>query len=87
MFPRRLRIGLAIGVLVFAVMALGMDLLPGGWPYRLVYDYVPGWDGVRVPGRVYSMAALGLALLAGAGAHRLLEWVQARLTRRPAGAA
>jgi hypothetical protein len=36
-------------------------------PYRLLFDFVPGWDGVRTPGRINTLTSLGLALLAGAG--------------------
>src|SRR4029077_3581873 len=46
-----------------------------GYPYRLLFNYAPGWDGVRVPGRVFTTATLFLALLAGAGA----QLVAARL--------
>ncbi|HST55805.1 MAG TPA: hypothetical protein VLJ42_07905 [Solirubrobacteraceae bacterium] len=78
LYTRRLRIGLAAGVLVCSVLALGMGLTGAGYPYRLMYDFAPGWDGVRVPGRVFTMATLFLALLAGAGASWLLTWVRAR---------
>jgi hypothetical protein len=81
-FSRRLRWWLLGGTLVFAILALGLDFLPGGYPYILVHDWLPGWKGVRVPGRVYTMAALGLALLAGAGAHRLFGSVERRSARR-----
>jgi hypothetical protein len=70
-YTRRLRIGLAIGAVVCAVFALGLGLTGAGYPYRLLYDYAPGWDGVRVPGRVFTLATLFLALLAGAGAQLL----------------
>ena len=72
-YTRRLRIGLACGVLVCCVLAFGMGLTGAGYPYRLLYDYAPGWDGVRVPGRVFTLATLFLALLAGAGAWQLTE--------------
>jgi hypothetical protein len=75
-YTRRLRIGLACGVAVCAVLAMGMGLTGAGYPYRLLYDYAPGWEGVRVPGRVFITATLFLALLAAAGAWRL-----ARLAR------
>jgi hypothetical protein len=71
LYTRRLRIGLAIGVVVCAVFALGLGLTGAGYPYRLLYDYAPGWDGVRVPGRIFTLATLFLALLAGAGAQLL----------------
>ncbi len=70
-FTRRLRIGLAAGIVVVAVLACGLGLTGAGYPYRLLYDYAPGWDGVRVPGRIFTLATLFLALLAGAGAQLL----------------
>jgi hypothetical protein len=72
-YTRRLRIGLACGVVVCSILALGMGLTGAGYPYRLLYDYAPGWDGVRVPGRVFTLATLFLALLAAAGGWRLAE--------------
>ncbi len=44
-----------------------MGLTGAGYPYRLLYDYAPGWNGVRVPGRIFTLATLFYALLAGAG--------------------
>jgi len=73
-YTRRLRAGLMLGALTCAVLALGFGLTGSGYPYRLLYDYAPGWDGVRVPGRVFTTATLCLALLAGAGAQLLAAW-------------
>jgi hypothetical protein len=70
-YTRRLRIGLAVGAVVCAVLAVGLGLTGYGYPYRLLFNYAPGWDGVRVPGRVFTTATLFLALLAGAGAQLL----------------
>ena len=72
-FTPRLRIGLALGVGVFSILALGMGLNHAGYPYRLMYDFAPGWNGVRVPGRVFTTATLFYALLAGAGVQLLLR--------------
>jgi len=71
LYTRRLRLGLAVGVVVCAVLAVGLGLTGYGYPYRLLFNYAPGWDGVRVPGRVFTLATLFLALLAGAGAQML----------------
>ncbi|MFZ1153608.1 MAG: hypothetical protein WAN93_01750, partial [Solirubrobacteraceae bacterium] len=46
-YTRRLRIGLTCGVAVCSILALGFGLTGAGYPYRLLYDYAPGWDGVR----------------------------------------
>ena len=60
-----------MGVIAISVLALGFRA-GGGllWPYRLVYEVLPGWHAIRVPGRLVVFSSLGLALLAGAGAQR-----------------
>jgi len=82
---RRLRIGLALGILVVSVLAMGMGLTGAGYPYRLLYDFAPGWNGVRVPGRIFTLATLFYALLVGAGAHALVglagRWGERRSLR------
>jgi hypothetical protein len=83
-YTRRLRIGLLVGVIVCAVFACGMGLTGAGYPYRLLYDYAPGWNGVRVPGRIFTLATLFLALLAGAGAQLLAGKLGELATRRRA---
>jgi hypothetical protein len=70
-YTRRLRLGLALGILTCSILALGLGLTGAGYPYRLLFDYAPGWDGVRVPGRIFTLATLFYALLAGAGAQLL----------------
>ena len=79
-YTRRLRVSLLAGAVLCAVLALGFGLTGAGYPYRLMYDYAPGWDGVRVPGRVFTTATLCLALLAGAGAELLARRTE-RLAR------
>ena len=59
------------GVLTCSILALGFGLTGAGYPYRLLFNYAPGWDGVRVPGRIFTLATLLYALLAGAGAQLL----------------
>ncbi len=50
---------------------LGRPLAHQG-PYRLLYDYVPGFDGVRAPARFGMLFALFLAVLASLGV-RVIE--------------
>ena len=52
------------------VRALGHDLGPG--PYQWLLEYVPGFDGLRVPARFLMLVALFLAVLAGLGAAAVL---------------
>jgi hypothetical protein len=84
-YTRRLRLGLAAGIFTCSVLAMGLGLTGAGYPYRLLYDFAPGWDGVRVPGRVFTLATLFYALLVGAGAQWLMgrigEWGAARTLR------
>jgi len=68
-FPRWLRLALAATVAVAFVLALGFRTGDGWlWPYRVVYELLPGWEGIRTPGRLVTFSSLALALLAAAGA-------------------
>ncbi len=75
-YTRRLRLGLLCGIVVCSVLAFGFGITGAGYPYRLLYDYAPGWNGVRVPGRVFTLATLFYALLAGAGVQALVTWIK-----------
>ncbi|MGD0453966.1 MAG: hypothetical protein ABSB69_10250 [Solirubrobacteraceae bacterium] len=81
-YTRRLRIGLVVGIVTCSVLAMGLGLTGAGYPYRLLFDYAPGWDGVRVPGRVFTLATLFYALLAAAGAQLLVQRVGPWARRR-----
>src|SRR4051812_29384722 len=87
-FPRWLRRGLGAGVVAVSILALGFRA-GGGllWPYRIVYDVLPGWQAIRVPGRLVTLSSLGLALLAGAGAQRAMLGGAARRVSRWGGGA
>jgi hypothetical protein len=84
-YTRRLRIGLLVGIVTCSILALGLGLTGAGYPYRLLFDYAPGWDGVRVPGRIFTLATLFYALLAGAGAQLLAQRIGAWSERRRTG--
>ncbi len=86
-YTRRLRLGLVIGIATCSILALGFGITGAGYPYRLLYDYAPGWDGVRVPGRIFTLATLFYALLAGAGLQALVGLMPAWLARTRAWAA
>jgi hypothetical protein len=86
-YTRRLRLALALGIVTVSILALGFGITGAGYPYRLLYDYAPGWDGVRVPGRVFTLATLFYALLAGAGAQWLVTRPRLWRTSARSGAA
>jgi hypothetical protein len=48
-------------------------------PYRLLYEYVPVFEGVRVPARFGMIVALMLAILGGYGASLLMRHRPTRL--------
>jgi hypothetical protein len=53
------------------IRAGGEALMPG--PYALLYRYLPGFEGLRVPARFAMLLALCLAVCAGYGALRLQQ--------------
>src|SRR5262245_346346 len=61
---------LSLGV---APQTLGRPLNLTGL-YQLLYSYVPGFDGLRVPARFNMIAVLMLAVLGGYGAAALSRW-------------
>jgi len=78
--PRRVRRGLGFAALAFAILSLGFKLNGFSWlyPYRWLYEFVPGWQGIRVPGRLHTLTTLCLALLAAGGAQALADRARAR---------
>jgi hypothetical protein len=55
------------------------QVLPGMGLYRVLYDHVPGFDGLRVPARYAMIVAVFLSVTCGFGARALLQ-----RTSRPA---
>jgi hypothetical protein len=78
--PRRLRRGLGFAALASAVLSLGFKLNGFSWlyPYRWLYELLPGWQGIRVPGRLQTVTTLCLALLAAGGAQALADRARGR---------
>ena len=48
--------------------------IPGFGLYRVLYDNVPGFSGLRVPARYAMVAAVFLCVVAGFGVQTLLAW-------------
>ena len=80
---RSLRVGLAGAAVAVTVLALGFHGPADGIAYQLL-DKLPGWSGIRTPGRLITFTTLALAILAAIGAQRLLIAIQTRsASRRP----
>jgi hypothetical protein len=78
-WPLRRRLGLGAVVVVTAVLALGTNAPGDGrWTYLPLFDYAPGWNAMRVPGRLIIWTTLALCLLAAgavdAVARALVRW-------------
>jgi len=58
---------------VLAALSLWASLGPPFGLYAALYHLLPGFDLIRVPSRLAILTELALALLAGAGASRLLD--------------
>jgi hypothetical protein len=77
LLPSRLWVPAAAGLaLVLLALSLGREArvyghLVGPGPYRLLYDFVPGFQLVRIPERLSLLVMLFVALLAGRTLTRL----------------
>jgi len=61
---------------------LGIGTGPTGWrrfmPYRLLFEFVPGWSALRATGRAWVVGLLGVGILAGLGVAVLARWLARR---------
>jgi hypothetical protein len=67
----------AMATVAAAVLAMGPSITVKGalispGPYAWLMDYVPGFDGLRVPSRFFMLVVLSLAVLAGLGASTVI---------------
>lgn len=69
---RWVRVLFGLGTLGCLYLSLGLAA-PGGGFYKLLYEVVPGMEGIRVPGRLMTLASLGLGCLAALGAQLLID--------------
>ncbi|WFE32877.1 hypothetical protein [Micromonospora sp. WMMD975] len=60
----RHRLFLLAGVLVTMALAMGTRFFDGRFTYVPLFDYLPGWNGLRTPGRTMLWTTLLLGLLA-----------------------
>lgn len=60
----RQRLLLLLAVLVSAVLAMGTAFFDGTFTYLPLFENLPGWDGLRTPGRLTLWTTLLLGILA-----------------------
>lgn len=60
----RQRLLLLVALLGTGVLAMGTRFFGGTYTYLPLFEHLPGWDGLRTPGRLMLWATLLLAVLA-----------------------
>jgi len=84
-WPRWAGFALALA-LIGLILSLGPEIAIGGrtvaLPYGWLYDHLPGMAAMRDPGRLGTLALLGLQLLAGLGVAALGTVLAPRFPRR-----
>jgi len=60
----RQRLLLLAAVVVTTVLAMGTRFFDGTFTYKPLLEYLPGWDGIRTPGRLTLWLTLLLGILA-----------------------
>jgi hypothetical protein len=58
------RLALLAGAVLTAVLCLGTQFFGGRYTYLPLLDHLPGWNGIRTPGRLIIWTTLFLVLLA-----------------------
>jgi hypothetical protein len=76
-YSRGLRVGLAAGMTVAGMFAMGTALAGGRFTYQFLQRF-PGWGAVRTPGRLMFLISLALAVLAAGGLEFLLHRIQSK---------
>lgn len=70
----RQRFWLVLGTAVAMALAMGPNFLDNGaWAWRPLYDYAPGFDSIRTPGRLVIYMTLLLAILAAGTLTRIAD--------------
>ncbi|GIJ22112.1 hypothetical protein [Micromonospora lutea] len=72
----RQRLLLLAGVLVAMALSMGTELFDGRFTYVPLFDHLPGWNGIRTPGRLMLWATLLLGLLAAGAVSAFAERVR-----------
>ncbi|MDR7280023.1 hypothetical protein [Catenuloplanes atrovinosus] len=83
----RQRALLAAGVLVSGVLSMGTAFYGGTFTYVPLFEHLPGWQGIRTPGRLVLWTTIFLALLAAgavaAYSRRAVDFSRERVPARP----
>ncbi|GIJ81056.1 hypothetical protein SAMN05443287_107129 [Micromonospora phaseoli] len=72
----RQRLLLLAGVLVTMTLSMGTEFFDGRFTYVPLFEHLPGWSGIRTPGRLMLWATLLLGLLAAGAVSAFAERVR-----------
>ncbi|MEU1395408.1 hypothetical protein ABZ403_04975 [Micromonospora zamorensis] len=78
----RHRLLLLAGVLVTMAFAMGTRFFDGTFTYVPLFDHLPGWSGLRTPGRLMLWTTLLLGLLAAGAVTALTDRVRELTAQR-----
>ncbi|RQX19184.1 hypothetical protein DDE19_05040 [Micromonospora ureilytica] len=78
----RHRLLLLAGVLVTMAFAMGTRFFDGTFTYVPLFEHLPGWSGLRTPGRLMLWTTLLLALLAAGAVTALTDRVRELTAQR-----
>ncbi|MEU1242140.1 hypothetical protein ABZ388_17480 [Micromonospora parva] len=78
----RQRLLLLVGVLVTMAFAMGTRFFDGTFTYVPLFEHLPGWSGLRTPGRLMLWTTLLLALLAAGAVTALTDRVRELTAQR-----
>ncbi|TMM40160.1 MAG: hypothetical protein E6F99_04150 [Actinobacteria bacterium] len=79
----RIRLWLLAATVVSVALALGTHFFGGTYGYLLLYDFAPGWQGIRTPGRLIIWTTLLLAVLAAGAVGSLVSRSYELAAERP----
>lgn len=84
----RVRVRIALAVIAVGAFILGLGMAgPGrGVVYEVLFDHLPGWAGIRTPGRLVFLLSLAAAMLAADATDVLRDAVRRRGRVGPVGA-
>ncbi|GAA2511864.1 hypothetical protein [Pilimelia columellifera] len=69
----RQRLFLVAAVLGTGALSMGTQFFGGEYGYLLLFEYLPGWEGVRTPGRLMLWTTLLLTVLAAGAVTEILR--------------
>jgi hypothetical protein len=72
----RARLALLAAVAVSAILAMGTRFFGGKVTYIPLFEHLPGWDGLRTPGRLVLWTTLLLGVLAAGAVSAFVERVE-----------